>query len=69
MARSGVPTARRAGEAAALAAARERVQLAKTGLAERGTAWWEQDDGERRARWQAALGALEDRPGGPDGAG
>jgi hypothetical protein len=35
------------------------VQLAKTGLGERGPAWWDQDDGERRARWEAALHALD----------
>ncbi|MGY1728932.1 biopolymer transporter Tol [Geodermatophilus sp. SYSU D01062] len=39
-------------------AARDRVQLAKTGLGERGPAWWEQDDDARRARWEAALEAL-----------
>ncbi len=52
-----------------MGAARAQVQLEKTGLGEWGTAWWEQDDGERRARWEAALDALEDRPGGPDRAG
>jgi uncharacterized lipoprotein YmbA len=59
VARSGVRTAGRADEAA-VAAARARVQLAKTGLGERGPAWWEQDDEARRARWEAALRALED---------
>ena len=58
--RSGVRTAKKAGDDAAVAAARARVQLAKTGLGERGTAWWEQDDDERRARWEAALHSLED---------
>ena len=67
--RSGVRSAGRAADEAGVAAARARVQLAKTGLGERGTAWWEQDDDERRARWEAALAALEDRPGGPDGDG
>jgi hypothetical protein len=60
VARSGVRTAGRAGDEAAVADARARVQLAKTGLGERGPAWWDQDDGERRARWEAALRALED---------
>jgi hypothetical protein len=60
VARSGVRTAGRAGDEAAVADARARVQLAKTGLGERGPAWWEQDDDERRARWEAALRALED---------
>jgi hypothetical protein len=44
--------------------ARALVQLAETGLGERGPAWWEQDDEARRARWESALRALEDRPGG-----
>lgn len=57
--RSGVRTAKSAGDDAAVAAARARVQLAKTGLGERGTAWWEQDDAERRARWETALRALD----------
>ena len=60
VARSGVRTA---GDDAARAAARARVQLAKTGLGERGPAWWDQDDGARRARWESALAALDD-PGG-----
>ena len=56
--RSGVRTAKKAGDDAAVAAARARVQLAKTGLGERGTAWWEQSDDERRARWEEALRSL-----------
>lgn len=43
----------------ARSAARARVQLAKTGLGERGTPWWEQSDDERRDRWEAALRELE----------
>jgi hypothetical protein len=58
VARSGVRTATRAGEEADVADARARVQLAKTGLGERGDPWWEQDDDARRARWEAALRAL-----------
>ena len=42
-----------------MAAARARVQLAKTGLGERGPAWWDQDDDERRARWETALRDLD----------
>jgi hypothetical protein len=49
---------RTAADPAAQRAARDRVQLAKTGLGERGTPWWEQDDDARRARWEAALDAL-----------
>ena len=60
VARSGVRTAGRTGDDAAVADARARVQLAKTGRGERGPAWWEQDDEARRARWEAALRALED---------
>lgn len=59
VARSELHTARRAADEAAVACARARVQVAKTGLGERGPAWWERDDDERRARWEAALRALE----------
>jgi hypothetical protein len=50
---------RTAADPAAVRAARDRVQLAKTGLGERGPAWWEQDDDARRARWETALAALD----------
>lgn len=33
--------------------ARDGVQAAKVALGERGTPWWEQDEDERRARWEA----------------
>ena len=59
VARSGVRTAGKAGDEAAVAAARARVQLAKTGLGERGDPWWEQDGDARRARWEAALRAVD----------
>ena len=59
VARSGVRTAGRAGDEAAVLAARARVQLAKTGLGERGPAWWEQDGDARRTRWETALRELE----------
>jgi hypothetical protein len=59
VARSGVRSAGLAGDDAAVTAARTRVQAAKTGLGERGPAWWEQSDDERRARWEAALRVLE----------
>jgi hypothetical protein len=59
VARSAVRTSGRADDPAAVAAARARVQLAKTGLGERGAAWWEQDDDARRARWEAALRELD----------
>jgi hypothetical protein len=57
--RSGVRTAKSAGDDAAVAAARARVQLAKTGLGERGTAWWEQSDAEREERGETALRDLD----------
>lgn len=54
--RSGVRTAASDDE---LAATRRRTQLAKEGLGERGTAWWEQTDAERRERWESALRDLD----------
>lgn len=68
--RSGTRAARRAGEADAEAAARRRTDLAKRGLGERGTPWWEQDDEERRRRWTEALerlDALDRDPGAEPG--
>lgn len=41
------------------APARRRVDLAKHGLGERGTPWWEQGEGERRQRWETALAELD----------
>ncbi len=62
-ARSAVRALKRAGDDPA--PARHRVGLAKRGLGERGTAWWEQSSAERRARWEDALHDLdEDRPAG-----
>jgi hypothetical protein len=55
-ARSEVGRCRRTGEDPA--AARVRVGLAKHGLGERGTPWWEQTPAERQARWEAAVRAL-----------
>jgi hypothetical protein len=57
VARSAVRTAR--GDGPAVTAARARVQLAKTGLGERGAPWWDQDGDERRARWETALRELD----------
>jgi hypothetical protein len=56
VARSAVRTA---ADPDAVAAARARVQLAKTGLGERGPAWWDQDDTRRRERWERALHELD----------
>ena len=57
--RSGTRVARRAGGTAAEQAARRRTDLAKHGLGERGTPWWEQSAADRRRRWQDALAALD----------
>ena len=56
-ARRDVGAALRAGDPVAERAARDRVQRAKTALGERGTPWWEQDEEQRRARWEAGLDA------------
>ncbi|SDR75920.1 biopolymer transporter Tol [Agrococcus carbonis] len=56
-ARAAVGAARDDG---ARAAARERVQLAKEGLGERGTAWWELSTAERAARAADRLAALDE---------
>ena len=55
--RSGVRAAMRAGEDPA--PARRRVDLAKHGLGERGTPWWDQDAPQRRRRWEEALTDLD----------
>ena len=57
--RSGTRVARRAGDTAAEQASRRRTDLAKHGLGERGTPWWEQSAADRRRRWQDALAALD----------
>lgn len=55
--RSGVRAAKRADEDPTRA--RRRVDLAKHGLGERGTPWWEQDGDERQRRWEEALTDLD----------
>jgi hypothetical protein len=55
--RSGVAAARRAGDDPT--SYRRRVDLAKHGLGERGTPWWEQSASEREARWRRALEQLD----------
>lgn len=47
--------------------ARSRVHAAKTALGERGPAWWDQTDDERRARWQAGLERAAAEGAIPDG--
>jgi hypothetical protein len=66
-ARSRVGAAGRAGDADAVAAARGRVQLAKTGLGERGPRWWERPLEERLDQARAALAQLDDDQEGADG--
>ncbi|MFD5826981.1 hypothetical protein [Lentzea sp. NPDC060358] len=58
-ARRDVGTALRAQDAEAERDARDRVQLAKVALGERGTPWWEQTAAEREQRWQDGLAALD----------
>ena len=55
--RSGVATARRAGDDPA--PHRRRVDVAKRGLGERDTPWWEQSAAERERRWTEALRDLD----------
>lgn len=57
--RSAVRTANRDGDADAIAAARARVNLAKHGLGERGTYWWDAPEGERLERARDALRKLD----------
>lgn len=67
--RSGVRNSARGDDGAALPRARRTVQLAKEGLGERGTAWWDQTEDERTARWTAALAELDAlHPRRPDAA-
>jgi hypothetical protein len=44
---------------------RVRVDLAKRGLGERGTPWWEQSAQERRRRWESAVRDLDALDEGP----
>ena len=57
--RSGVGAAGRAGDEVAKAASRNRVNLAKHGLGERGPKWWESELADRIARAREALSDLE----------
>ncbi|WP_404799862.1 biopolymer transporter Tol [Agrococcus baldri] len=54
---------RAAEDDAARRRARDRVQLAKEGLGERGTAWWELEPPERAARAAERLARLDDAAG------
>jgi hypothetical protein len=57
--RSGVRVAKREEDAEAIATARRRVDLAKHGLGERGTYWWDMTEEERLDRAHEALRQLE----------
>ncbi|MFK4115674.1 biopolymer transporter Tol [Microbacterium sp. NPDC006705] len=57
--RSAVGAAKRRGDDEAVAAARERVGLAKHGLGERGPYWWDEPEGDRLARARDALRRLD----------
>lgn len=59
-ARSAVKKAKDADDETAIRAARDRVQLAKTGLGERGPYWWEVDEANRLAQAHDALAQLAD---------
>ena len=66
-ARRDVGTAKRAGDDAALAEAREKVHAAKVALGERGPTWWDDDTDFNRclvkntpyADWWTSLGATD----------
>lgn len=58
--RSAVRRAKASGDAVELRAARDRVQLAKTGLGERGAYWWEVDEADRLAQARRSLEQLDD---------
>lgn len=63
--RSGVGVAKRTGDEDAVAAARERVGLAKRGLGERGPRWWEREESERIAQAREVLEQLDALDGPP----
>ncbi len=64
-ARAAVRVAKRDGDEARIAAARERVGAAKRGLGELGPYWWDRAEAERIAAAREALGAL-DRMAAPE---
>ncbi|MFG2577547.1 hypothetical protein [Streptomyces sp. NPDC048481] len=58
-ARRAVRAATTGEDARAEREARARVHRAKVALGERGAAWWEQTDDERRRRWEEGLASLD----------
>lgn len=57
--RSGVRVAKKNDDSVAVAAARNRSNLAKHGLGERGPYWWDESETDRLARAQDALRQLD----------
>ncbi|KQQ26854.1 hypothetical protein [Frondihabitans sp. Leaf304] len=57
--RSGVGSAKRAGDETAVTDARKRVGLAKHGLGERGDYWWERPVADRLVQAEQALRDLD----------
>ncbi len=57
--RSGVRAAKQSDDPDAIAASRNRVDLAKTGLGERGPRWWDRPEAERLAQAERALQQLD----------
>jgi hypothetical protein len=57
--RSGVRTAKKAGDDEAAASARRRTDLAKHGLGERGPRWWDSPEKDRIDRAAHALRELD----------
>ena len=57
-ARNAVRTAKKSGSEGDLADARQRVNVAKHGLGERGDYWWQMSLADRRQRAEAALEEL-----------
>lgn len=60
--RSSVGAGKKTGDDERVARARKRVNLAKTGLGERGDYWWEREEPERLAAARAALKELDQLP-------
>ncbi|MGW2616883.1 hypothetical protein [Streptomyces sp. NPDC001500] len=58
-ARRAIRSATSGGDARAEQEGRARVHRAKVALGERGTAWWDQTDDERRRRWEQGLASLD----------
>lgn len=58
-ARAAVRVAKQSGESAAISAARERVNLAKHGLGERGPYWWDEPEDARTDRAREAITRLD----------